>query len=40
MANRISLKPQGFNITLFLKYLAIGEGFLKQNITPSKTEYH
>ncbi len=39
-ANIISLKPQGFNITLFLKYLAIGEGFLKQNITPSKTEYH
>ena len=32
-ANRISLKPQGFNITFFRKYLATGEVFSKENIT-------
>ncbi|MBR3692023.1 MAG: hypothetical protein IKL89_04925, partial [Clostridia bacterium] len=32
-ANRISLKPQGFNITFFWKYLATGEVFPKENIT-------
>jgi len=32
-ANRISLKPQGFNITFFWKYLATGEVFSKENIT-------
>ena len=32
-ANRIPLKPQGFNITFFWKYLATGEVFSKENIT-------
>ena len=32
-ANKISLKPQGFNITFFWKYLATGEVFSKENIT-------
>ena len=33
MANRISLKSYGFNITFFWKYLVIDEEFSKENIT-------